>query len=235
MKKFDLTLLGVTAMVTESNLFNNELDKFNGIVSDAKLASHLAAITTSDKTSDALGIAKAFHAWSVTKEDAKREGYKTESELLMALTGLGKSSISQLRLVGGLFADVNGEFTVPEPLKGFTVGQIYEVLAKNKGIVSADDFGTIVTENGINCTTSAKDIRATFDGLTKEERAGVNKAKAVKAARNKLEKDGFTFPIYDQEGNEIMTVALIEVADNVSRETLEAVQNGDITVTIPTI
>lgn len=231
-KQFDLSIMGIGTMVTNNNVFTSELDRFNGIVTDEKLASHLAAITTSDKASDALGVAKAYHAWSVTKEDAKRENYKNETELLMNLTGLGKSSISQLRLVGGLFADDNGAFYVPDELKGFTVGQIYEVLAKNKGVVSPADFKVITEEKGINCTTSTKNIRKAFDPLTEEERAGVNKSKSIKAARNKLASDGFTFAVYDNDGNVIMEVALLSVDESVTKEQLEKIQKNDMVVSV---
>lgn len=231
-KQFDLTIMGIGSMVTNNNVYTSEYDRFNGIVTDEKLASHLAAITTSDKASDALGVAKAYHAWSVTKEDAKRENYKNETELLAALTGLGKSSISQLRMVGGLFADDNGAFYVPDELKGYTVGQIYEVLAKNKGIVSPADFKVITDEKGINCTTSTKNIRKAFDPLTEEERAGVNKSKSVKAARNKLANDGFTFSILDKDGDEIMTVALIDVVEDLNPALFEKIKNNDMVVKV---
>lgn len=224
--------MGIGSMVTNNNVYTSEYDRFNGIVTDEKLASHLAAITTSDKASDALGVAKAYHAWSVTKEDAKRENYKNETELLSALTGLGKSSISQLRMVGGMFADDNGAFYVPDELKGYTVGQIYEVMAKNKGIVSPADFKVITDEKGINCTTSTKNIRKAFDPLTEEERAGVNKSKAVKAARNKLATDGFTLEIHDKDGNEVMTVALLDLVESLTEDQLEKLKNGDVVVTL---
>lgn len=224
--------MGIGTMVTNNNVFSSEYDRFNGLVSSEKLASHLAAITTSDKASDALGVAKAFHAWSITKEDARRENYKNETELLMALTGLGKSSISQLRMVGGLFADKDGNFTVPDELKGYTVGQIYEVMAKNKGIVYPSDFATVTAEKGIDCTTSTKNIRKAFDALSEEERAGVNKSKAMKAARNKLASDGFTFEVHDKDGNEVMTVALLDVADSLTEEQLGKLRNNDVVVTI---
>lgn len=231
-KQFDLTLVGVTNMVTNNNVYTAEYDRFNGIVTDEKLASHLAAITTSDKASDALGVAKAYHAWSVTKEDARREGFKNETELLASLTGLGKSSISQLRVVGALFADDNGAFTVPDELKGYTVGQVYEVMAKNKGIVSPADFKVITDEKGIDCTTSAKNIRKAFDSLSEEERAGVNKSKSLKAARNKLANDGFIFSILDKDGDDIMTVALIDVAEDLNPGLLEKIKNNDMDVRV---
>ena len=231
-KQFDLTLVGVTNMVTNNNVYTAEYDRFNGIVTDEKLASHLAAITTSDKASDALGVAKAYHAWSVTKEDARREGFKNETELLASLTGLGKSSISQLRVVGALFADDNGEFTVPDELKGYTVGQVYEVMAKNKGIVSPADFKVITDEKGIDCTTSTKNIRKAFDSLSEEERAAVNKSKSVKAARNKLDNDGITFFITDDNGVEVMKVALIDVDESLTPEEFECIKNGYMTVNV---
>lgn len=224
--------MGIGAMVTNNNVFSSEYDRFNGIVTDEKLASHLAAITTSDKASDALGVAKAYHAWSITKEDAKRENYKNETELLHALTGLGKSSISQLRMVGGLFADDNGAFTVPEELKGYTVGQIYEVMAKAKGITSPADFKVIVDEKGINCTTSAKNIRKAFDPLSEEERAAVNNGKSLKAATNKLSNDGLTFEVRDADGNVIMRVAVLEVDDNVSDDLMGKILNNDMDVRV---
>ena len=219
-------------MVTNNNVYTSEYDRFNGIVTDEKLASHLAAITTSDKASDALGVAKAYHAWSVTKEDAKRENYKNETELLSALTGLGKSSISQLRMVGGLFADDNGAFYVPDELKGYTVGQIYEVLAKNKGIVSPADFKVITGEKGINCTTSTKNIRKAFDALSEEERAGVNKSKSLKAARNKLANDGLTFVVRDSDGNAIFEAAVLSIDENVSEELMKKITLNDMDVRV---
>lgn len=231
-KQFDLSIMGIGTMVTNNNVFTSELDRFNGIVTDEKLASHLAAITTSDKASDALGVAKAYHAWSVTKEDAKRENYKNETELLSALTGLGKSSISQLRMVGGLFANDKGAFYVPDELKGYTVGQIYEVLSKNKGLVTPADFKKVTNEKGINCTTSTKNIRKAFDALSEEERAGVNKSKSLKAARNKLASDGFTFSVYSKAGNAIMEVALLSVDKNVTQEQLEKIQKNDMVVSV---
>lgn len=231
-KQFDLSIMGIGTMVTNNNVFTSELDRFNGIVTDEKLASHLAAITTSDKASDALGVAKAYHAWSVTKEDAKRESYKNETELLSALTGLGKSSISQLRMVGGLFADEKGAFYVPDELKGYTVGQIYEVLSKNKGLVTPADFKKVTDEKGINCTTSTKNIRKAFDTLSDEERAGVNKSKALKAARNKLDNDGITFFITDDNGVECMKVALIDVDESLTPDEFECIKNGYMTVNV---
>ena len=231
-KQFDLTLVGVTNMVTNNNVYTAEYDRFNGIVTDEKLASHLAAITTSDKASDALGVAKAYHAWSVTKEDARREGFKNETELLASLTGLGKSSISQLRVVGALFADDNGAFTVPDELKGYTVGQVYEVMAKNKGIVSPADFKVITDEKGIDCTTSTKNIRKAFDSLSEEERAGVNKSKAMKAARNKLASDGLTFTVHDTDGNVIFEAAVLSIDENVSEELTKKIALNDMVVKV---
>ena len=231
-KQFDLTLVGVTNMVTNNNVYTAEYDRFNGIVTDEKLASHLAAITTSDKASDALGVAKAYHAWSVTKEDARREGFKNETELLASLTGLGKSSISQLRVVGALFADDNGAFTVPDELKGYTVGQVYEVMSKNKGIVSPADFKIITDEKGIDCTTSAKNIRKAFDSLSEEERAGVNKSKAMKAAMNKLASDGLTFTVHDADGNVIFEAAVLSIDENVSEELTKKIALNDMVVRV---
>lgn len=231
-KQFDLSIMGIGSMVTNNNVYTSEYDRFNGIVTDEKLASHLAAITTSDKASDALGVAKAYHAWSVTKEDAKREGFKNETELLASLTGLGKSSISQLRMVGGLFADDNGAFYVPDELKGYTVGQIYEVMAKNKGIVSPADFKVITDEKGINCTTSTKNIRKAFDALSEDERAGVNKSKALKAARNKLANDGLTFVVHDADGNVIFEAAVISIDENVSEELTKKIALNDMDVRV---
>jgi hypothetical protein len=227
-KQYDLSIMGIGTIVTSNNVFDSEKDRFNGIVSDEKLANHLAAITTSDKASDALGIAKAYHCWCVTKEDARREKYKNETELLMALTGLGKSSISQLRMVGAFFADDNGAFYVPEQLKGYTTSQIYEVLAKCKGIENPADFATITKEKGITCATSTKAIRAAFDPLTKEERAGVNKSKAVKAARNKLANDGVVLEVVDNDDNVVMEVAILSVIENIDESIMKAVQEESL-------
>lgn len=228
----DLTVMGIGAVVTSNNVYSGELDRFNGIVSSEKLASHLASITTSDKANDALGIVKAYHCWCVTKEDARRENYKNETELLMALTGLGKSSISQLRMVGGLFADKDGNFTVPDELMGYTVGQVYEVMAKNKGIVSPADFKVITDEKGIDCTTSTKNIRKAFDSLSEEERAGVNKSKAMKAAMNKLASDGLTFTVHDADGNVIFEAAVLSIDENVSEELTKKIALNDMVVRV---
>lgn len=215
--------MGIGSVVTSNNVYSGELDRFNSMVSSEKLASHLAIITTSDKANDALGIVKAYHCWCVTKEDAKRENYKNETELLSALTGLGKSSISQLRMVGGMFADDNGAFYVPDELKGYTVGQIYEVLAKNKGLVSPADFKVVTNEKGINCTTSTKNIRKAFDALSEDERAGVNKSKALKAARNKLANDGVVLEVVDNDDNVVMEVAILSVIDTIDESIKKAI------------
>lgn len=229
-KQYDLSIMGIGTMVTSNNVFSEQLDRFNGMVSSESLASHLAAITTSDKASDALGIAKAYHAWCVTKEDARREHYKNETELLMALTGLGKSSISQLRMVGGFFADDKGNFYVPDEMRGYTVSQIYEVISKNKGLVSPADFKVVTDEKGINCTTSTKSIRKAFDALTPDERAGVNKSKAIKAAMNKLNNDGATIDVFDFAGEKVMTVAIVSIDENTSPETIQEFMNKGLTV-----
>lgn len=228
----DLTVMGIGAVVTSNNVYSGELDRFNSMVSSEKLASHLASITTSDKANDALGIVKAYHCWCVTKEDARREHYKNETELLMSLTGLGKSSISQLRLVGAMFADENGNFTVPNELMGYTVGQIYEVLSKNKGLVTPADFKTVTDEKGINCTTSTKNIRKAFDALSDDERAGVNKSKALKAARNKLANDGLTFEVRDSDGNVMFEAAVLSVDENVNEELVKKITLNDMVVRV---
>lgn len=224
--------MGIGAVVTSNNVYSGELDKFNSMVSSEKLASHLASITTSDKANDALGIVKAYHCWCVTKEDAKRENYKNETELLSALTGLGKSSISQLRMVGGMFADDKGAFHVPDELMGYTVGQIYEVMAKNKGIVSPADFKVITDEKGINCTTSTKNIRKAFDALSEDEREGVNKSKALKAARNKLAADGLTFTVRDAEGYLIFEAAVLSIDEHVSEELTKKIALNEMNVKV---
>ena len=228
----DLTVMGIGAIVKSNNVYSGELDRFNSMVSSEKLASHLASITTSDKANDALGIVKAYHCWCVTKEDAKRENYKNETELLMELTGLGKSSISQLRIVGAMFADENGNFTVPDELMGYTVGQIYEVLSKNKGIVSPSDFKVVTDEKGINCTTSTKNIRNAFDTMSYEERAGVNRSKSLKAARNKLANDGLTFAVRDSDGNVILEAAVLSIDENISEEMTNKILHNDMDVRV---
>jgi hypothetical protein len=101
-------------------------------------------------------------------------------------------------------------------------------LAKCKGIDNPADFATTTKEKGITCATSTKAIRAAFDPLTKEERAGVNKSKAVKAARNKLANDGVVLEVVDNDDNVVMEVAILSVIENIDESIMKAVQEESL-------
>ena len=106
--------------------------------------------------SEVSNIRLAYHLSKVTDEQAMAEGYRNATSMIMDITGLKKSMISNYRKVAtALLMDTKGNFFVPDCIKGYTISQLQEGLEKAGSIRFLEDCQT----GNITPNMSAKSIR----------------------------------------------------------------------------
>ena len=154
------------------------ITRYNEIIANPETAGKLARISATEAITAFAGIKQAYFMNSVTDVEAKKEGFKTATEMIEKICGLKKSMIANYRTVGAMVTDQNGEFSIPEHLKGFSVTQLVE--AKGK-LGTVEKIETAVKDGEIDCTMSAKSIR---ENLTTQEQATEQKAKREADKRN---------------------------------------------------
>lgn len=167
----------VNALIFEGNE-NNYVEKYNQIISNPETAKKLALISATEAVTSFAGIKQAYFMAQVTDADAKKEQFKSATDMIEKICGLKKSMISNYRIVGAMVTDPDGNFSVPEQLKGFSVTQLVEARAKLK---DTEKVIEAVEDNEIACTMSAKDIREKLQTVEEREEA---KTKRERDKRN---------------------------------------------------
>ena len=169
----------INALIFEGNE-NTYLDKYTQVIGNPETAKKLALISATEAVTAFAGIKQAYFMAQVTDIDAKKEQFKSATEMIEKICGLKKSMISNYRIVGAMVTDANGNFAVPEELKGFSVTQLVEARAKLK---DTEKVIASVKENEIACTMSAKDIREKLSTVEEKEEA---KTKRERDKRRRL-------------------------------------------------
>lgn len=177
-------------------------DSINARIADEKTAHKLTMICATNAVTDFAGVKLAYYIASVSDADAKRENFKSATEMIMDVCNLKKSMVSNYRSVGAMVTDSDGNFVVPDAFRGFSVTQLVEAKAK---LVTKEAIETAVNEGEIDCTMSAKTIR---ENLTTQEEAEKNaltkdrqkRASTAKAAVKFGRENGIPICIYRENG-----------------------------------
>lgn len=119
----------------------------------------LANIMYNRDMTEVNAIKIAFYLSKLNDEHAHNEGFRNATEMIMNVTGLKKSMISNyIKVARAFFWDDNREFFVPDCLQGFTITQLTEGLEK----VGSAAFMEDIMSGEITPDMSAKSIRAYY-------------------------------------------------------------------------
>ena len=215
----------INALIFEGNE-NTYLDKYTQVIGNPETAKKLALISATEAVTAFAGIKQAYFMAQVTDVDAKKEQFKSATEMIEKICGLKKSMISNYRIVGAMVTDKDGNFTIPEELKGFSVTQLVEARAKLKDTEKVIES---VKENEISCTMSAKDIREKLSTVEEKEEAKTKRERDKRAAQAKTgkayaEKNGVAVKYFNEKGEAetigyiVSTIAMAAFADIMSGE-----------------
>lgn len=210
----------INALIFEGNE-NTYLDKYVQVIGNPETAKKLALISATEAVTAFAGIKQAYFMAQVTDVDAKKEQFKSATEMIEKVCGLKKSMISNYRIVGAMVTDANGNFAVPDELKGFSVTQLVEARAKLK---DTEKVIASVKENEIACTMSAKDIREKLSTVEEKEEAKTKRERDKRAAQAKTAKEyagkhGLPVKYTNEDGEDeiigyiVATVAMTAFAD----------------------
>ena len=167
-------MLNANLMVTLDNTKGKALANRRSLYADYvanirnnDTANTLADILYTRDSEEVNAIRMAYLLSTLTDEDGKAEEYKGAVDMIIAITGLKKSMVSNYRIVGkAFFTADDGSFDLPDCLKGFTVTQLTELLLGVKKSHHKDTAASFALEMIINgevtADMSAKSIRDLF-------------------------------------------------------------------------
>lgn len=168
----------------------------------------LANIMYNRDMSEVNSIRIAYYLSTITDEMGKAEGFRNAVEMIMHVTGLKKSMVSNyVRVAKHFFWDDHKEFFVPDCLAGFTITQLVEGLDK----VGSTDFMRDIMEGKITQDMSAKKIRdfykeqentvdttATESTESTESIESTESTESTESKEKKSDpKDNDVFPVYE--------------------------------------
>lgn len=162
--------LMVTLDNTKGKALANRRSLYAGYVANIRnedTANTLADILYTRDSDEVNAIRMAYLLSTLTDEDGKAEEYKGAVDMIIAITGLKKSMVSNYRIVGkAFFTDDKGDFDMPDCLKGFTVTQLTELLLGVKKSHHKDTAAAFAMEmimsGEVTADMSAKSIRGLF-------------------------------------------------------------------------
>ena len=167
-------MLNANLMVTLDNTKGKALANRRSLYADyvanirnEDTANTLADILYTRDSDEVNAIRMAYLLSTLTDEDGKAEEYKGAVDMIIAITGLKRSMVSNYRIVGkAFFTADDGSFDMPDCLKGFTVTQLTELLLgvkKTHHKDTAPNFAMEMIMSGeVTADMSAKSIRDLF-------------------------------------------------------------------------
>lgn len=178
----------------------------------------LANILYNRDMTEVNAIKIAFYLSKLNDEHAHNEGFRNATEMIMNVTGLKKSMISNyIKVARAFFWDDNREFFVPDCLQGFTITQLTEGLEKVGSVTFMED----IMQGEITPDMSAKAIRAyykerenTVDTTATEATAAATEATATEATANATEATAATTEATEATANAKEVLYLVDKDHN---------------------
>lgn len=165
-------------LATITAMYNDELSNIQA--EDTRQA--LGSILFERDSSEANNLRMAYFFTTITLEQARAEGYKNVLQMIMDVTGLSKSMVTNYTKVAlSLLRDENGAFFMPDCLKGFTVTAMLRGLES----VGREAFLEDVIKGNVDCTMSVSEIQKYYKDMenTVDTTATVTESKAEAEAK----------------------------------------------------